>query len=187
MMDKEKCLLCGKQNCSNHKNFKEPVKSQQNFYYCCNGAPGPTGPTGPSGVGSILSGIQVQLQLNTYSTIADGAPVLFNTILFDKTDAITYEPLNGIFTIDTPGVYYFDFSIAMDGAASSPTIAYELNGSDGTSVYIASAIVSDLLSGNALVDVKEPTTFRLLNKSGDEAYLPNLIVQANMTIIHLEH
>ncbi len=75
----------------------------------------------------------------------------------------------------------------MDGAASSPTIAYELNGSDGTSVYIASAIVSDLLSGNALVDVKEPTTFRLLNKSGDEAYLPNLIVQANMTIIHLEH
>jgi hypothetical protein len=104
----------------------------------------------------------------------------------NQTTAITYNAVDGSFTISVPGIYYFDWWIAVDGAAAAPTIAFELSGSNGTSVYTASAIVSDNLSGNALVNVAAaPVTFFLLNQSGDTAFIPGLIAQANMTIIHL--
>lgn len=151
------------------------------------GADGATGSTGPTGPPNNLSGIQVQLQTGKFLTIDDGDPVLFDTTLFNETTAITYSSLTGTFTISVNGIYYFDWWIAVDGAAAATTIAFELSGSDATSVFTASAIVSDLLAGNALVNVTgAPVTFQLLNRCGDTAFIPNLVAQANMTIVHLE-
>ncbi|WP_170164253.1 C1q-like domain-containing protein [Mobilisporobacter senegalensis] len=128
----------------------------------------------------------MQLQSGVFITIDDGNPVIFDTVLFSGTTAITYDAVTGIFTITEPGVYYFDWWVAVDGAAASPTIAFELSGSNGTSVFTASAAVTELLAGNALVNVVgPPVTFSLLNQSGDTAFISALVAQANMTIIHL--
>ena len=126
------------------------------------------------------------MQTGELGTVDDGDPFLFNTVLANETTAITYDPVTGTFPISEPGVYYFDWWVAFDGAAAAPTIAVELSGSDGTSVFSASASVTETLSGNALVNVTAPpVTFSLLNQSGDTAFIPALVAQANMTIVHL--
>ena len=127
------------------------------------------------------------IQTAEASEIADGEPILFDTVITNETTAITYNPVNGEFTISEEGVYYFDFWIAVDTAATATTITFELEGSDGTSILTSSSNTAQTLSGNALVNVTTvPSTFRLLNQSGDTAFIPALPAQANMTIIHLE-
>ncbi|QIB69603.1 hypothetical protein Ami103574_09770 [Aminipila butyrica] len=152
------------------------------------GIQGPTGDTGPTGPPSTLAGIQVQLNEAAFVQIADGDPVLFNQTLFNETANITYAPATGIFTISEPGIYYFSWWLAVDGAAAATTIAFELNGSNGTSVYSASAFVTELMAGNALVNVAAaPVTFSLLNRCGDTAFIPDLVAQGAMSIMHLEN
>lgn len=147
--------------------------------------PAPSGPPSPP-CSSGPAGLQVLLQTGAFLTIAADAPVRFNAVVTNETSAVTYDSLTGVFTINAAGVYYFSWWIAVEGGASAVTTAFGLNGSEGTSVYTDSADATDLLAGNALVNVAAaPAVFRLLNRCTDTAFIPDLAVQAGMTVMHI--
>lgn len=144
--------------------------------------PGPQGPPGP---GSELVGLQVQLTDET-STIDNNSPFIFNSLFNDVTDAVSYDSATGLFTITETGNYYIDWWVAVDGSPIAVTIDISLVTSNGIVATSSTPILSDQMSGNALISVTEaPITFRLVNTTGNEIFIGPTTVKANLTIINL--
>lgn len=148
------------------------------------GYPGPAGPPSPA---SALAGIQVQLVGSAISTIDDGANVVFDTIVNDASLAVSYNPLNGVFTINQPGNYYVNWWVNADGAGPSPTVTFSVRASNGQTISASSTspITSLQLNGNALITAGVgPVTLSLVNNTGQTAFLGSSAIQAEMTILH---
>ncbi len=147
---------------------------------CFPNIPGPTGPTGPA---VALQGLQVQLVLGDISEIAANANVLFNNLVNNSSPFITYNAATGVFTILTPGTYYINWWVAVDGAAASPIVSFSIVTSTAQTFTAASAIVSTQVVGNALITALAPLTFALNNTTGDTAFIPDLAVQASLVVL----
>jgi hypothetical protein len=130
-----------------------------------------------------LSGIQAQ-QLDAEGTvIADGGNVIFDSLLNDQSDNISYNSATGEFTITEPGNYYVDWWVGTDGAGpgTNVTFAIEVNGVEYSDA--SSPIVSGQLSGEALVTVTTtPTIITLVNTSGNDVFVPTIPIQGNIVI-----
>ncbi len=132
-------------------------------------------------------GIQTELTVEEVGEVVpDGGNVLFNTVLNDQSDNITYDPATGEFTITEPGNYYVSWWFAADGAgpAANISMAVAVNGVPYSTV--SSAIVSDQISGYALVTVEDvPATISLMNVTGEDMFIPVVPVQSGMVILEL--
>lgn len=130
-----------------------------------------------------LSGIQAQQVGAEGTVLADGGNVIFDSLLNDQSDNISYDTATGVFTITAPGNYYVDWWVGTDGAGPgiNVTFAVAVNGVEYSAA--SSPIVSGQLSGEALVTVTDvPTTITLVNASDNDVFVPTTPIQANIVI-----
>lgn len=178
-----------KQFCNNDQECCNRDFSCQNE--CCYipvaGPPGPPGPPGPT-IPPQLSGLQVQLQAAAIS-VADGAPVIFDTTITNSSPFITYNSITGTITITASGIYYINWWISTDGAEASTFVAFSINTSAGDSIEAASPIITGQLIGNALLSITasaiNPVTLQLVNTTGQTASFGTTPVRADLTIINV--
>lgn len=136
------------------------------------------------GIGSENEGIQAQLTGAGGEIIADDANVVFDTVLNDQSDDITYSPTTGEFTITRPGNYYIAWSVATDGAGPSINVSFAVTVNGLPYSTMSSPIVSGELSGEALVTVETvPAVITLVNVTGEGVFIPSTPVQANIVIL----
>ncbi|NYB75262.1 hypothetical protein HZF24_14030 [Sedimentibacter hydroxybenzoicus DSM 7310] len=152
------------------------------------GAQGPEGPQGEPGPPRQLAGMQVQLTGSIDGTVADGANVIFDTVLSDSSTDISYDSVTGEFTLAALGNYYLSWWISSGGAGPEPMVAFNIEVQGGPVIPAQSPLpVTNLqLNGSALIIASTiPTVFSLVNRSNFEVFYGNSPVQANLTIIQL--
>lgn len=136
---------------------------------------------GPS---TNLDGIQVQLQGSPGAIINDAANVIFDTVIIDESDNISYNAATGEFTISAPGNYYINWWVTTDGSAGPVNMIFSV-AVNGTGIAQGdSPIVTGQLNGDAFIKVTDtPVTVTLVNQTGAEVLFANIPVQANLSIL----
>ena len=90
------------------------------------GPAGDTGPTGPTGPVLLLRGVQLQLGGSSSSILGDGDNVIFDSLINQQSPNISYNSVNGEFTITATGNYFITWWVAAEGAGPSTTIAFSV-------------------------------------------------------------
>lgn len=130
-----------------------------------------------------LEGIQAQLQGSPGTLIEDAANVIFDTMINDQSENISYNALTGEFTILQAGNYYIKWWVVTDGSAGPVNMVFAVF-VDGSSFAIGnSPIVTGQVNGEAFITVLDsPVTVALVNQTGAEVVFANIPVQADITI-----
>ena len=133
-----------------------------------------------------MTGLQAQLATAGGTTIANGAPVIFNTVRNAISSNISYNSLTGEFTINTAGNYYITWWVAVNGTQGLPNIAFAI-GVNGANLFIGNApVATGQVTGNALLSlIAEPVTITLNNVSGGAVALASTEIQADIVFIKL--
>lgn len=132
---------------------------------------------------SKLRGIQAQLVNSVGQMIDDGSNVIFDTLINDKSKAISYNSITGEFTINATGNYYVTWWVAADGTAGHTNVTFVVNKNSGGSIYSSSPSVTGQVVGSALITVDtKPTIITLVNKSICMVAFAATPVQANIII-----
>ena len=131
-----------------------------------------------------LAGIQTQLQGSPGVLINDSANVIFDTVINDQSENISYNAATGEFTISAAGNYYINWWVTTDGSAGPVNMVFSVS-VDGISVALGnSPIVTGQLNGDAFITVSDtPVTVTLVNQTGAEVVFANIPVQANLSIL----
>lgn len=151
------------------------------------GKRGPTGPTGPTGVAQtqLLKGAQYQWITNEFQIVPDGDPVVFNTLILNNS-AITYDNSTGRFTLPEEGTYLVQWSVSTSGAGPSTYVAMGLEVLGGAVTEQTVELPLSEISASMLVNVTTaPTVIRLINTTGEDLFVNNTSVQANIVITHM--
>lgn len=148
----------------------------------CFGATGPTGPTGPEFSSTLIN---VELVQDTQITIPNGDNIRFNSIRTQKGN-ISYNIVNGIFTITEAGYYLINYILSTDGTETSPSITFVIR-VNGTIISEASTpVVTGQLTGTAIIQITSvPATLSLNNGTGDTINLAAVPAQAEITIARI--
>ncbi|MGL5381681.1 hypothetical protein [Clostridium sp.] len=101
-------------------------------------------------------------------------PVIFNNEIISYASSISYNKLNGLFTISKPGRYFINWWIATQtvlghSAVGLAIIGKHVNDSDFIVIRSTTAIKTGQISGTAILDVQEgkfPYEFSLINITG---------------------
>jgi len=129
----------------------------------------------------------VQLLGGGGGIIDDGDNVVFDTVVNSQSASINYDDATGEFTISQPGNYYVTWWIATEGAEFATQVVFGIVVDANPPVQAASSIVAGQLSGSALITIgAPPATLTLVNLTGDNVFLPETPVQANIVIIEVE-
>lgn len=136
------------------------------------------------GTAGTFDGLQAQLQGSPASPIANGANVIFDTIVSGQSERISYNAATGQFTLTGAGLYYVNWWVATDGSAGPVNMVFAVN-ADGTPVAIGnSPIVTGQVSGNAFISVDgSPVIVTLSNLTGADVLYGNIPIQADISII----
>lgn len=131
-----------------------------------------------------LEGIQAQLQGSPGSIITDNATVIFDTIINDLSESISYNAQTGEFTISEAGNYYIKWWVATDGSAGPINMIFSIF-IDGTSIASGNApAVTGQVDGEAFITVSDgPATVTLVNQTGAEVVFANIPAQADIVIM----
>lgn len=136
-----------------------------------------------------LEGVQVQLQ-GDVTTIADGDPVIFDTLITDNSSGISYDAVTGEVTITQSGTYYINWWFSADGSPIATTIDLSIVTSTGETITASNPILSGQMSGNALLDITAsvgtPVTIQLINTTGNEIFVGATTVRADLTIVNVD-
>lgn len=146
---------------------------------------GPTGPQGPTGATgtSVISGIQTQLQNDSVEFLINpNQALLFNTVL-NNSAGVVYNQLTGTFTITTPGNYYADWWVSVDGSAGTTNISYSLYLNGVNISESMSPNVTSQVTGSAVFTVNAASTLQLINTSTDTVRLASYNIKANFSLI----
>ena len=180
-------------------NSYEKVMCKMNSYHgpqhaCCVNKVGPTGPTGPQGeigptgpMGAerVLNGFQVQLQSESVPFLNPNDNIIFNTVLNQSSNHISYNSGTGEFTFLQNGNYYVDWWNVTDGTDGPSIIQFSFqNGVQ--EINSSTNIVTGQMSGNAFVSITNaPVVFTLKNTTNAVVSLGQPFVHANLTILCL--
>lgn len=176
----------------NHFNFTENCTPIGNKC-CCRGEAGPRGPQGAQGIpgptgptgDQVLAGIQYQLVDGPLDALPTGDPVIFNTLIENTSPDITYNSLNGQFSLNAPGLYYVSWSVSASGAGPSTFISLGIEIIGGATIENSTNLPISILTGTALVNVTTTAVIQLINTTGEDLFVENPPIQANITILHL--
>lgn len=137
-----------------------------------------------------LEGMQLQYQTEDIVTIDNDAPVIFNTIITDNSPYISYDDTTGEITVTKSGTYYINWWVSADGSPIAVTIDLSIVTSTGEVITASNPILSGQMSGNALLDITasitDPVTIRLVNTTGNEIFIGQTTVKADLTIINVD-
>lgn len=139
---------------------------------------------------AALSGIQTQLSGADGTTIANGAPVLFNAIVNNPSPDIEYTAATGEFIIRKPGNYIVSWWVNTDGAGTAGFAIFSVVVANGQFISASSPFPQTTLqlNGIALLTINTtmiPAHVRLLNTSGDIVTYGVSAIQANMAIVEV--
>lgn len=153
------------------------------------GPVGPTGPTGLTGATTQLRGLQVQLT-SQLASVANGAPVIFNTTVTNQSPFLSYNSITGEITIIATGIYYVNWWVSTSNAGTQNFVAFTINTSAGNNIIGNSPLIQSEVTGNALLSITAsaitPVTLRLINTTTDTVtYSQNTPIKADLTIIHV--
>jgi hypothetical protein len=154
------------------------------------GSTGSTGSTGATGGTTQLRGIEIQLQGET-STVASGAPVLFDTAITNQSLFMSYNAGTGLITITQSGVFYIDWWVSTDGIAGGEDvfITFSIITSAGDNIRASSPIGTGQISGNALIAITAspitPVTLQLVNATDGTIGYGFTPIKANLTIFNV--
>ena len=140
------------------------------FDCCCYPCPGPWTPPSPPlpppppCPTAHLLGLQAQLVTGT--SVDNNSPVLFNSLINDKSDNINYSSGSGNFIFTKPGNYYVSWSVAI--SLTTPAVVRFGIQVGGSVVSSVSAYISrGQLTGSALITITDtPVTVQLINLTG---------------------
>ncbi len=137
-----------------------------------------------NGTEGALQGIQAQLQGSPGAIIAGGNNVIFDTIINDQSENISYDAATGEFTISSAGNYYVNWWVTTDGSAGPVNMIFGVTAGGNTITQGNSPIVTGQVKGDAFITVSEaPVTVTLVNQTGADVVYANIPVQANITIL----
>lgn len=129
----------------------------------------------------MLAGVQAQLIGSASATLANGANVVFNTLLNTTSPSITYAAGTGIFTISAPSTYLVTWWVSVDGTDGPATVAFALRLNGTTDIPSTLPAVTGQINGSALITVGTvPTTAALVNTTGAAILFGAVPVQANI-------
>jgi hypothetical protein len=134
-----------------------------------------------------LRGIQVQLRKSGGGTVANGANVVFDTVVNDQSLNLNYAA--GVFNVLPGGIgnYYVTWWIDTNGAGPATNITFEIQLDGGAGIPASAPFTSGQLNGSALVTVgAAPATITLVNVTGRTVNLATTPVQANIIIIEVD-
>ncbi|MFT3982294.1 MAG: hypothetical protein QM697_00190 [Lachnospiraceae bacterium] len=128
-------------------------------------------------------GMQAELNNAGGEVIANNSNVIFNHVLNDQSENISYNSATGEFTITEPGNYEVAWWTAPDGAGPAANISFAVAVNGIPYAAVSSPIVSVQMAGNALVTVESvPATLSLVNVTGEAVLIPNTPVQSGIVI-----
>ena len=107
----------------------------------------------------------LQIELNTATTVASGANVLFDTTVY-SSGTITYNAVTGVVTFLEAGRYVIDWWLATQASQSTNGTAFALSSSQGDFIEGNSPINTGEVFGVGIIDViTAPVTMSLVNIS----------------------
>jgi len=124
------------------------------------------------------------LQENSEGAILNGTNIIFDTVILNTSNEITYDDTTGIFTINSPGRYLVNWWVGVDGASQLTSVVFSAeSGATSISGSSPSGVTTLQLYGQGLFDLSSvPATFSLVNNTGDTVFLGASIVQADIVI-----
>jgi hypothetical protein len=130
-----------------------------------------------------IEGIQAELIGAGGGIIPNGGNVIFDRILNDQSESISYNFATGEFTITECGTYNVAWWTAPDGAGPAINVSFAVAVNGVPYSTASSPIVSVQMAASALVTVNTvPVTISLINVTGDDVFVPSTPVQAGIVI-----
>ncbi|MBE5985942.1 MAG: collagen-like protein, partial [Paenibacillaceae bacterium] len=124
----------------------------------------------------------LQIELNVATTVAAGANVLFDTIVY-SSGTISYNPATGVITFSEAGRYVLDWWLATQSSQTSNGTSFALSSSQGDFLEGNSPINTGEVYGIGIVDVTvAPVTVSLVNISTATVFF-SLIVPLKGTLV----
>ena len=134
----------------------------------------------------MLQGIQTQLLASGGEIIADGASIIFDTVVVDEADNISYNAATGEFTITAAGNYYVSWWVTTDGSDGPVNLAFAVVVDGGASIIGNAPLVTGQINGQAFLAITAvPATIHLDNVTGASIALASTVVQASMVIMQV--
>jgi hypothetical protein len=116
-------------------------------------------------------------------SIADGSPVIFDTVVNNQSTDISYSTGTGEFTITAAGNYDVTWWVATNGAGAASMVSLGVVLDTNAPVTGLSPNVTGQVVGNALITVTTPPgTVTLVNNTGDVIFFAGTPIQADLVI-----
>ncbi len=136
-----------------------------------------------------MSSIYLQLQSTAKNTaVLSNGNIMFDQALVESdTDNITYDNSTGMFLFHTTGVYYVSWSVAVVETPTTVSSEIALVTSNGDYYRANSSLLTDEVSGSAIVTIELPETgLYVRNLSSGNIQLANVDIVANIVIHSIE-
>lgn len=117
----------------------------------------------------------LQIELNTATTVASGANVLFDSIVY-QAGGIIYNPATGVITFTEAGRFVIDWWLATQSSQSTNGASFALSSSQGDFLEGNSPIKTGEVFGIGIVEVTAPpVTLSLVNISTAEVFFSQIV------------
>ncbi|MDW2796260.1 collagen-like protein, partial [Clostridium boliviensis] len=117
----------------------------------------------------------LQIELNSATSVASGANVLFDTIVY-LSGNITYNPVTGVITFLEAGRYVIDWWLATQASQSTNGTSFALSSSQGDLLEGNSPIKTGEVFGVSIIEVAAaPVTVSLVNISTATVFFSQIV------------
>ena len=133
---------------------------------------------------TTLEGIEAELTGAGGEEVPNGENIVFNTVVNDASNNISYNAVTGVFTITAPGNYLVNWWVATSGVESADRVSLTLRVNGDPFTTVSSPATFGQTSGSALITVNVASaTVTLINSSGGDIIFPSTVpVQAGIVI-----
>lgn len=132
------------------------------------------------------AGIQVLLQGTVAPILADGDTLMFDTVLNQTGQEITYNIENGNFIISEPGSYKIHWHVIVGGSDTSRFVNFAIKVNGAIYCGFPLPVTVGLVSGDVVLTTQQPNSVvSLCNNTQDPVRLSRHLPSANIIITTL--
>jgi hypothetical protein len=135
--------------------------------------------------------LEVQLQSAETTSVASGAPIIFDTTVSALSAFISYNNVTGTITVTQTGIFYINWWVSTDGlgGGADVVITFALVSSAGDNIKASTPILTGQISGNALISIVasagSPVTLQLVNSTDGTIGFGATPIKADLTIVNV--